>query len=182
VIGRNGVSLSSRWRNHASAYLSHSVPSFPNYFIVGGPNSATGCGSLLIIFESIIGYVVKPVQKLAREHLKSIEVKDSTLAAWERYMDAYFPTTVHVGGCTSWYKAGKVDHKVVGLWPGSSLHTKKTLDHPRWEDFTYSRFPGQDMFEWLGDGWAVADKTKGDVSFYLDKVDYPPPPDVAGMG
>jgi len=180
IVGRNNVSLSSIWSSEssASAYLSHSVPNIPNFFFVGGPNSATGGGSLLIIFESIIGYVTKAIAKLSREQLKSIEVKEESLQAWERYMDAYFPTTVHVGGCRSWYKAGKEgkEAKVVGLWPGSSLHAKKTLDHPRWEDYNWERWEGEDMFEWLGDGWTVADKTKGDVSYYLDEVDFPEVP------
>jgi hypothetical protein len=168
--------LSERWKDNASAYLSLAVPEFPNYFVVGGPNSATGGGSLLIIFESIIGYIVKAIEKLEREHLKSIEVKQEVLSSWERYLDAYFPRTVHVGNCTSWYKSGEADRKVVGLWPGSSLHARKTLDHPRWEDFNFERLPDQDILEWLGDGWTKADKTKGDVSYYLDEVDFPPVP------
>jgi hypothetical protein len=28
----------------------------------------------------------------------------------------------------------------------------------------------------LGDGWTAADKEAGDVSAYLDEVDYPPVP------
>lgn len=130
----------------------------------------------MIIFESIIGYVVKAVEKLQREHLKSIEVKEEVLASWERYTDAYFPRTVHTGSCTSWYKNGVADNKVVGLWPGSSLHARKALDHPRWEDFTFDRLPDHDILGWLGDGWTNADKTKGDVSYYLAEVDFPPVP------
>jgi hypothetical protein len=48
-------------------------------------------------------------------------------------MDAYFPTTVHVEGCASGHKAGKKDDRVVGLWPGSSLHARKTLEFSRLE-------------------------------------------------
>lgn len=151
--------------------MSHSVPSLPNYFFVGGPNAATGGGSLLIIFESIIGYVVKAVAKLSREHLKSISAKRSALASWEAYLDAYFPGTVHVDECTSWYK---VNGKITGLWPGSSLHARATLENPRWEDFDYETMEERDPLEWLGNGWTVADKERGDLSFYLDEVDYPP--------
>jgi hypothetical protein len=42
-------------------------------------------------------------------------VKHSFLESWERYMDAYFPTTVHVEGRASGHKAGKKDDRVVGL-------------------------------------------------------------------
>ncbi len=173
IVGRDGARISDIWSHHASAYMSHSVPDFPNYFFVGGPNSATGGGSLLIIFESIIGYVVKAVQKLSRERLRSIQVKASALASWNAYLEAYFPRTVHVDDCSSWYK---VNGKITGLWPGSSLHARATLENPRWEDFEYEQVPGHDLLEWLGNGWTVADKERGDLSFYLDKVDYPPVP------
>ncbi|KAL6251201.1 hypothetical protein RBB50_001409 [Rhinocladiella similis] len=174
IVGRNGTSISDAWSHHASAYMSHSVPEFPNYFFIGGPNSATGGGSLLIIFESIIGYVVKAVQKLSREHLRSIEVKPSALDGWNRYLDVYFPRTVHVDDCTSWYK---VNGKITGLWPGSSLHARATLENPRWEDYEYESLRGHDVLEWLGNGWTIADKERGDLSFYLDEVDYPPVPE-----
>jgi hypothetical protein len=173
IIGRAGVQMSEQWSKHASAYLSLAVPGFPNYFVVGGPNSATGGGSLLIIFESIIGYIVKAVQKLSREHLQSMEPKPSALASWQAYLDQYFPRTVHVDACTSWYK---VNGKITGLWPGSSLHAKATLEHPRWEDFEYQSQPGHDPLEWLGNGWTIADQERGDLSYYLDEVDYPPIP------
>ncbi|KAK6380930.1 hypothetical protein LTS17_005131 [Exophiala oligosperma] len=174
IVGRDGVSVADAWSHHASAYMSHSVPGFPNYFFIGGPNSATGGGSLLIIFESIIGYVVKAVQKLSREHLRSIEVKPAALDSWNRYLDVYFPRTVHVDDCTSWYK---VNGKITGLWPGSSLHARATLETPRWEDYEYESIPGHDSLEWLGNGWTIADRERGDLSFYLDEVDYPPVPE-----
>ncbi|RFU34831.1 Flavin-containing monooxygenase, partial [Scytalidium lignicola] len=173
IIGRHGLQLSDEWAEHASAYLSLSVPGFPNYFVVGGPNSATGGGSLLLILESIINYVTKAVTKISREHIKSMEVKSSTLASWQAYLDSYFPQTVHVDNCTSWYK---VNGKIIGLWPGSSLHAKNTLEHPRWEDYEYENLPDHDPLEWLGNGWTIADRDRSDLSFYLDNVDVPPIP------
>lgn len=173
VIGVAGVSLSSRWAQHASAYLSHSIPQFPNYFMVGGPNSSTGGGSLLLILESVINYVIKAVQKISREHLKAMEVKESALASWSAYLDQYFPSTVHVDNCSSWYK---INGKIIGLWPGSSLHAMVTLSNPRWEDYNYQPLDGHDPMEWLGNGWTIEDKNRGDLGFYLDHADRPPIP------
>lgn len=67
----------------------------------------------------------------------------------------------------------------MGLWPGSSLHAKKTLEHPRWEDFEFGygdqNIEGEKgILGWLGDGWTTADREAGDTSWYLDEVDYPP--------
>ena len=173
IIGREGTSLATQWENHACAYLSHSVPKFPNYFFVGGPNSATGGGSLLIILESVIGYVVKAVEKISREHIKTMEVKESAISSWFAYLDSYFPRTVHVDNCTSWYK---VNGKIVGLWPGSSLHAVKTLQNPRWEDYNYEQLGGHSSMTWLGNGWTLEDVKRGDLSYYLNNVDPPPVP------
>lgn len=173
ITGRNGQSLGERWRERASAYLSHSVPGFPNYFIVGGPNSATGGGSLLLILESVMNYIIKAVRKMSREHLLSMAVRSSALDSWQSQMDRYFPGTVHMKDCTSWYK---VNGKIIGLWPGSSLHAMKTLEHPRWEDYEYSRREGGSELEWIGNGWTLEDVNRGSLGYYVDFADIPPIP------
>lgn len=173
IVGRGGQSLSDRWKSRASAYMSHSIPGFPNYFTVGGPNSATGGGSLLLILESVMGYIIKSVQKISREHIKSMEVKEDSLASWVSHLDKYFPDTVHVDDCTSWYK---IDGKIIGLWPGSSLHAMKALEHPRWEDYTYERLEGTCQADWFGNGWTLEDVQRGDLGYYVDHPDLPPIP------
>jgi len=100
-------------------------------------------------------------------------VKPRALASWNAYLEKYFPKTVDVDDCTSWYK---VNGKITGLWPGSSLHAKRTLENPRWEDYEYEYVEEHDSLEWLGNGWTVADKERGDLSFCLDEFDYSPVP------
>ena len=178
TIGRNGVTLEDHWKETPTAYMSLATANFPNLFIVGGPNSATGGGSLLIIFESVISYIVQCIQKLQREKLLSMEISPAAEKAWNDYCDAYFPGTVHVSTCRSWYKGGKEDGRVVGLWPGSSNHANRTLKHPRWEDWVYRyRDPSDGLLGWLGDGWTEADRNGGDTSSYLDEADIPPTPE-----
>ncbi|KAI6082644.1 putative monooxygenase [Hypoxylon rubiginosum] len=173
IMGKDGQSIQSRWKNRATAYMSLSVPGFPNYFVVGGPNAAMGGGSLLLIVEAVIQYVTLAVQKISREHIKSMEVKEAALNSWVRKLDRYFPDTVHADSCTSWYKT---NGEITGLWPGSSLHARLTLDHPRWEDFSYEYSEGFDELEFMGNGWTRADVKRGDVGYYILDVDIPPVP------
>jgi len=84
-------------------------------------------------------------------------VKQKPLDEWDIYMDMYFPSTVYTEGCTSRYKARETNHGVVGLWPGSSLHARKTSENPRLEDFDfdYEHKNGEvegKMLAWLGEG------------------------------
>jgi hypothetical protein len=177
TIGRNGMTLAKHWEKYPSAYMSLATPNFPNLFIIGGPNSATGGGSLLIIYESVISYIVKCVQKMQREKLLAMEISLPAEQAWIDFCDGYFPGTVHAQKCRSWYKGGKEDGRVVGLWPGSSNHANRALKHPRWEDWVYRRRDESDgWLGWLGDGWTEADRKGGDTGSYLDEADVPPIP------
>lgn len=170
IIGRNGTDLATMWQQRAVAYLSHSIPEFPNYFIVGGPNSATGGGSLLLILESVMAYIIKAVQKISREHILAMEVKKSALSSWQHYLDGYFPATVHLDSCTSWYK---VNGQIIGLWPGSSLHAMKALQHPRWEDYEYKASDEDPNTFWIGNGWTQEDVKRGSLGYYVDQADIP---------
>ncbi|KAF5345166.1 hypothetical protein D9758_009660 [Tetrapyrgos nigripes] len=148
------------WPGDSRKDLGMCSDSLPNWFNLLGTNAATATGSLLIIMEHQVDYVVKAVSKLQRERLKSME-------------------TVLVGKCQSWYKMGKEDGRVAALWPGSPLHALKTLANPRWEDFDYEPLDEgvKNRFCWLGDGTTIADEIPGsDNAWYLDPevIDIPP--------
>jgi hypothetical protein len=68
--------------------------------------------------------------------------------------------TVYSEKCRSWYKMGKEEGRVVGLWPGSCLHALRALRYPRWEDYDYERLDStSNRLQWLGDGQTVNEKT-----------------------
>ncbi|KAI5115440.1 hypothetical protein M0805_005525 [Coniferiporia weirii] len=178
VIGRGGKSLNERYSPHPETYLSICTDGFPNWFTSLGPNSGIGSGSLLVIIERQIEYSIAAVKKMQREHLKSIEPKKEAVADFDEYLQHYFPTTVYSEKCRSWYKMGKEEGRVVGLWPGSCLHAIKTLENPRWEDFNYEPLgESKNRFYWLGDGSTYNEKHMvGDRAWYLNprEVDIPP--------
>jgi hypothetical protein len=78
--------------------------------------------------------------------------------------------------CKSWFKRNQDEGRIVGLWPGSSVHAQQALRNPRFEDFTYVHLPtAQDnILCWLGNGLTVAQKEEGNTTEYLDVVDVPP--------
>ncbi|KAJ3518017.1 hypothetical protein NLJ89_g144 [Agrocybe chaxingu] len=179
VIGRGGITMKEHQTPHPKTYLSIAVDGFPNLFYGFGPNSGVGSGNLLLIIERQVDYAVAATLKLQRERLKSIEVKPEAVDAFEEYIDAYFPTTVFGTKCKSWYKQGREEGRVVGLWPGSSMHAQRVLTHPRWEDYNYELLDNvTNRLYWIGNGDTVAglDPTRFDSSWYLkpDHIDYPP--------
>jgi len=158
IIGRNGLSMAKARDPYPKSYLSITNRGFPNWFETYGPNSAIGSGSLTIIMERAVDYAVKVVKKLQKERLKSIEVKQEAVNDFDEYVTAYFPRTVYAQNCRSWYKMGKMDGRVVALWPGSCLHEIQALEDPRWEDYDYETLDedkgkgNRNRFHFFGNG------------------------------
>jgi cation diffusion facilitator CzcD-associated flavoprotein CzcO len=177
LIGVDNVDLRDKFVHEPDTYLSLAVDGFPNYFILGGPNSGAGSGSLTVIFERATEYIVRAIKKCQRERIKSMAPSPAAVHDFTQYVDAYFPRTVFGQKCKSWYKNGKEEGRVVGLWPGSCLHAVRTFENPRWEDFDYVYLDdGKNRFGWLGDGWTEAERYGGDTAFYMEEIDYPPVP------
>ncbi|KAI0720658.1 FAD/NAD-binding domain-containing protein [Fomitopsis betulina] len=180
IVGREGMTIQYKWTPHPTTYFALCTDGFPNLFMTFGPNSVIGNGSLLVILERQAEDVAEVARKMQRERLKSIEVKREAVADFDEYVESYFPKTVYSGKCRSWYKMGTEDGRIVGLWPGSCLHAVRTIEHPRWEDYTYELSGGvKNRMHWLGDGQTYNEKTmNGDRAWYLndDELDIPPVP------
>ncbi|GAA5971502.1 hypothetical protein JCM21900_001678 [Sporobolomyces salmonicolor] len=180
IIGRNGTNVQDLWSDVPSSYLTMLVgPDHPNFFVINGPNSSLGSGSLLVLFEREVDYIVECIDKMQRENYKTMSPKQEAVNDFMAYVHTYFQKTVYSEKCRSWYKKGLEEGPVVALWPGSCLHAIKTLKHPRWEDFDYTfSTPQNNRFAWLGSGWSHEEMegSEGDTAFYLEEVDVPPVP------
>jgi hypothetical protein len=176
VVGKNGITMQQRFSPTPESYLSVTVDGFPNYFMMLGPNSAIGSGSLTMILEQEGDYITKCIRKLQKEDYVSMMPKRERVKDFMEYVDAYFQKTVYLDECNSWYRSegGKGD-RIIGLWPGSTLHALETLRAPRWEDFEYETTK-ENMLGWLGNGWSVTQQDGGgDPAWYLEgsEVDLP---------
>ncbi|TFK24264.1 FAD/NAD(P)-binding domain-containing protein [Coprinopsis marcescibilis] len=185
IIGRNGLDLKDAWGSGASpeTYLSLAASSFPNWFQSLGPNGAVPGGSLTLVLEKIVEYVVEVTLKLQRDRYKSIEVKKEAVNAFDRFAQGYFPKTVFSLPFKSFFKANSDPNgKISVIWPGTPLHYVKALKHPRWEDFTYERSvkDNDDSAAWLGDGTTLANMDpNADRAWYIDpeNIDFPKVPE-----
>ena len=64
VIGRDGRRLDDVWSRRPVAYLSISIPGFPNLFMLNGPNGPVGNFSLIEVAELQIAYILQLVELL----------------------------------------------------------------------------------------------------------------------
>jgi len=103
VIGAGGRSLAEEWSDVARAYLGLSVPEFPNMFLLYGPNTNGGTGSVIYTIEAGVGHVIAALGQLERTGASRIEVRRQAAEAFHRELRAALKETVWHTGCTSWY-------------------------------------------------------------------------------
>ncbi|KAF2281439.1 FAD/NAD(P)-binding domain-containing protein [Westerdykella ornata] len=190
VTGLDNVSMRDKWSQRARTYLSHSISSFPNFFIMLGPNASIGSGSLTMMIECVGDYIVRCIRKLQRENYAAMMVKRDREEDFLEYVDRYFEGTVFAEECASWYK--NKERKVTGLWPGSTLHCIEAMRAVRWEDFVWrplgEAWDEDDMekerdgtqngevkpkkkrtnrLAWLGNGWSVNQLEEKHLAWYI---------------
>jgi cation diffusion facilitator CzcD-associated flavoprotein CzcO len=103
VIGRDGRSLAEEWAQVPRAYLGMSVPAFPNMFLLYGPNTNGGTGSVIYTIEAAVSHVIAALGELERARADRIEVRRQTAECFDRELRAALAETVWHTGCTSWY-------------------------------------------------------------------------------
>ncbi|GAA4363460.1 hypothetical protein GCM10023088_06330 [Actinomadura verrucosospora] len=65
VFGAHGQELNAAWKDGARAYLGLAVTGFPNFFLMYGPNTNVGSGSIVHMLESQAAYIVQAARLLA---------------------------------------------------------------------------------------------------------------------
>lgn len=90
IVGKHGVSLADAWRNdNPQAYLGLSVPGFPNFFCMLGPNSGPAHGgSVIFQAECQTRYIASCLVQMIERDIASIDLKPEVLEAYVRSVDA----------------------------------------------------------------------------------------------
>ncbi|HMD46102.1 MAG TPA: NAD(P)/FAD-dependent oxidoreductase [Acidimicrobiales bacterium] len=127
VIGRAGVKLDEVWRDRPCAYLSISIPEFPNLFMLNGPNGPVGNFSLIDVAELQLGYIMQLVGLLTTGRAREISAtRQATATREERRVEAA-KKTVWMTGCRSWYLD---DRGVPAVWPWTFTRFREEMARP----------------------------------------------------
>ncbi|MFI7633342.1 flavin-containing monooxygenase [Nonomuraea sp. NPDC049400] len=127
LLGRDGRTLEEQWKGGAEAYLGISMPSFPNLFLLYGPNTNLGHNSIVFMIECQVRHIMSCLPHLSAGG--PIEVRPEVMAAWRRQLDAAMTRMVWGGGCQSWYKTP--EGRVTNNWPGTTtLYRRLTAKPP----------------------------------------------------
>ncbi|KAL4914978.1 hypothetical protein BDW62DRAFT_133987 [Aspergillus aurantiobrunneus] len=170
LIGRDGRRLDEEWKDVPQAYFSLCAAGMPNYFIFSGPNSPIGHGSVPALLGWSADYMLDWVEKIAKEDIKSVAVKDSVVSDFNRYAAENLKRCVWSKGCTAWYskKNGPGEsNTVTAMYPGSALHYKAFIKTIRGEHFDI-RHNTSNSFRYLANGELEMERAEwGDLAYYL---------------
>jgi cyclohexanone monooxygenase len=120
VKGRDGRSIHDAWRKRASAFMGITVPGFPNFFILYGPNTNGGV-SIIAQLERQAEVVVQAVRRLARSRRGSIDTSPAAARRFVAWIDRRMSTSASAmnAGCHNYYH-DQAGHNVT-QWPGGHL-------------------------------------------------------------
>ena len=103
IAGRGGRTLAGAWAEVPRAYLGLTVPAFPNMFLLYGPNTNGGSGSVVNTLECGIGHLLAALREMDARGAARIEVRREAAEAFGRELRAALAGTVWQSGCSSWY-------------------------------------------------------------------------------
>lgn len=115
VVGPHGADLHEVWGGEAKAFLGITVPGFPNFFILYGPNTNGGF-SIIAQLERQAEVVVLAVKRIARRRVV-VDTKPEALERYVRWIDRQIATHASAmeAGCTNYYHARS--GRNVTQWP-----------------------------------------------------------------
>lgn len=118
VTGASGRTLEQVWAGIPRAYYGLSVPDFPNMFMLYGPNTNSGSGSVIFTLESGIRHVLAALRELELQGARTIEIRRGACDAFNADLQAALRTSVWHTGCTNWYldAAGNDPSQWPWLW------------------------------------------------------------------
>ncbi len=138
VFGIGGRELHAHWAGDARAYLGTSVPGFPNFFMIYGPNTNIVVnGSIIFFSECTVRYIVEAARLLVQEGARAIDVRPEVHDRFNAEVDRGNARMAWgQPGVSSWYKNAR--GRVSQNWPFALVDYWEATRAPRREDYRLS--------------------------------------------
>lgn len=135
VAGINGEDLHEKWGIDASAYLGITLPGYPNFFCMYGPNTNTVIhGNLVFFLECQAAYMISAVQMLAKGGHHSMVLKPDVFADYDvEITEASAQRTWGWSKTHSWYQNAAGRSTI--MWPLPAVEYFERTSVARAEDY-----------------------------------------------
>ncbi len=138
VTGKNGHDLRAGWRHGAEAFLGMSVAGFANFFMLYGPNTNVGSGSIIFMLEAQQQYIVQLLQARLERAAAAIDVLPEAQARYNAEIQARSEKSTYTGNCHSWYKTA--EGRNTNNWVGTMREFRRRTRQPDLTDFALTPF------------------------------------------
>ncbi|KAK2834973.1 hypothetical protein FQN49_006729 [Arthroderma sp. PD_2] len=130
IFGRGGKSIGEHWAEYGGpeAYNSSAMHGFPNFFMVLGPNTATGHTSALMATENAVNYALRILKPVLTGNATSVEVKQEAESIYVDKVHAALKDTVFHSGCRSGLEWHNISLAAVLLLVSKLIPTLVRLD------------------------------------------------------
>jgi cation diffusion facilitator CzcD-associated flavoprotein CzcO/acetyl esterase/lipase len=135
ITGRDGLELNEAWRKGAQAYLGMTVPGFPNFFMLYGPNTNLGHSSIIYMLESQIAHVLRCMKAAHQAGASTVEVDAQRYASFNGTVQARLRATVWQG-CKSWYVDANGHNST--NWPGFTFGYRWLTRHSSLKAYNFT--------------------------------------------
>jgi len=116
VTGVGGRTIHEAWADEPYAFLGLTVPGFPNFFMLYGPN--TNGGEIVFFLERQSEYAVRVLKRIKRGRVTAVEVKRSWTDAYNRWLQKRMRGTSWEE-CRNYFTAPS--GRIVTQWPYGAL-------------------------------------------------------------
>jgi cation diffusion facilitator CzcD-associated flavoprotein CzcO len=132
VLGRGGTRLDDVWAKRPVAYLSISIPDFPNLFMLNGPNGPVGNFSLIEVAELQMAYILQLIEEIRAGRCRAIVPTAAVTESFDAARIEAAKNTVWITGCRSWYLD---DRGIPAVWPWTFDRFREEMAAPRLEAY-----------------------------------------------
>jgi cation diffusion facilitator CzcD-associated flavoprotein CzcO len=124
ITGRRGSTLDAVWAGAAHAFLGMTVPGFPNLFLLYGPNTNVGSGSIVYMLETQAAHIAQLVKNLAARPGHSLEVRPDIERRFNAGLQDRLGRSVWTL-CASWYRTAT--GAIPTNWPGATASYRRRV-------------------------------------------------------
>jgi len=133
IEGLSGRLLEDEWKGGAAAYYGMTVPDFPNFFMMYGPNTNLGHNSILFMLECQADYIAQCVERLRRPGVRALNLRREAMRAFDERLQRDLAKTMWARTGKSWYKTA--DGRITNNWSSTTTRYWWETRRPDWRAY-----------------------------------------------
>lgn len=128
IRGRDGTALAERWQGGPQTYLGITVDQFPNFFMVGGPQSPFA--NIPVVIDGCVDWIGRALRHMETHAYREMEASAEAVADWGVHMNDLVNATLMAQAERSWFMGDNIPgkpHCVLFYFGGAGAYRQECL-------------------------------------------------------